>query len=147
MTAVGYEKAGNNIRSHFKTQAAAIAGTGQAMNGVGIAYDNDKGDVPGATATKWCRLTILDGDSQQADMASNPFYRHFGVVDVSIFVKPQQGDASARSLHDALAGFFRGQRVQGIVFRAPITVNSGGLDGAGWWKRQFQVPFYWDETY
>ena len=94
----------------------------------------------------WVRLTILDGDTEQASIGGpTSLYRHFGIIAVQVFVKEQTGTAKARQLADTVASIFRGQKFNGILCRSPAVQRVGVIEG--WFQINVNVPFQWDGSF
>ena len=140
----GYEDAGNAIRTRFKADWIVLGPVPRTP----IAYDNGRYEPVDGTA--WVRLSILDGDAEQADLAPSPRMRHVGLVVVGIFVPSGKLDGAARALGDAAAAIFRrlvlptaaGDK---ILFRAPAYRVIG--TEPPWHQASVTTAFYRDSIF
>lgn len=107
-----------------------------------VAHENAPFKPP---SNAWVRLSIINAEAFQADMAAAPRYRHPGVVIVQVFVPHGTGDGRARRLADQAAGVFRSRTIGNIVFRA-ASVLPQGSDGT-WYQVNATAEFFRDSTF
>lgn len=96
------------------------------------------------TVADWIRTNILNSDSQQISLGSNPWFRYKGLVIFQIFTKPNIGSGRATQLADTITGLFRNTKIGAITFRPP-RVDKIGEDG-GWYQVNVSVPFFREES-
>lgn len=122
-------------RSRFKTLIADV-------QSLPTHYDNQKFTVP--ENTRWCRLTVLPGDTEQADMGTPAKrWRTSGVVVAQLFSPLEQGDENILQLADLIAETFRGKTVAPAIFRSPSIVRVGRA--GPWWQVNVSCPWFADE--
>lgn len=126
----------NTIRARFKALVAdAIEG------GLPTQYDND-GAFEKPDDSRWCRFTVLLGDSFQSELGSARTTRTAGVAIAQVFVPVGQGDAEALDVADGIEPHFRQVTADGVVWKTPRT-KTVGRDGA-WWQVNVTCPFHAD---
>ena len=130
--ALDLEYAHNKIRSRFKTQI-------EDGEGIPVLYDNAGGTPPNDGA--WIALSIIDGSTERT--AWNR-YRTVGIVDASVFVPVDTGDALAQSLSDRILRAFAPATFDGVKYRNPYATTIGSVDR--WWRITVTCPFSVDET-
>ncbi len=110
-----------------------------------IAYQNVE-FTPPVGDTGWVRLTVEDADAFQASMGGTTnFYRHPGLIIVSVFVPLNRGDKQALEYADSISAIFRSWQTTGIRFYAP-TVKRIGADDK-WYHVNVVVPFERDTLF
>lgn len=132
---MSYQATHNAIRTRFAAQWTTTP----------IAYPNVE-FTPPAGDTGWVRLTIEDADAFQVSMgAPTNFYRHPGLIIVSVFVPLNRGDKQALEYADSIAAIFRSWQTTGIRACAP-TVKRIGPDDK-WYHVNVVVPFERDTLF
>ena len=73
----------------------------------------------------WARMTIREGETNQASIGDNPLNRTVGIIFLSYFTKRDSGTAALRKLHDVAAAAIIAQpNLDGIWMRRPsFTIN------------------------
>lgn len=98
--------------------------------------------------TEWVEFFILNGNSDIASIGSPGCtkYRHVGVVAIHIYVPKSTGTKRRNALTDQVSAVFRGQTVDGIIFRAPNVIPSAS-PVSDHVRIIVNIPFQWDETF
>jgi len=129
------EAMANVIRSRFKTLV-------EDVESVVVVYDNDPTEPPDDDV--WVRFTVLDGNTQQAEMGgAQTTYRTPGLATAQVFIPMNAGDKAGRELADVIVEAFRAVTVSGLTFRAPAVVPVGA--SGKWWQLNVNCTFYYDE--
>ncbi|RKY09815.1 MAG: hypothetical protein DRP56_02115 [Planctomycetota bacterium] len=131
------ETVADTIRSRFKTQIA----DGQSLP---TQYDNEGGFTK-PNAAIWGRLSIVDGDTDQADIGStsNRRYRTVGILYAQLFIPLSKGDKALRVMAGHIETAFRGLTAGNIHYGTPKG-KPMGRDG-NYWAYTVRCPFYFDE--
>jgi len=127
----------NTIRGYFDgTVIPLISG------GLPTQYDNDDTFAKPENA-RWCRFTILPGESFQVTVGKNQRYRTPGVASAQVFTPAGAGDAEALGVADTIKDAFRSLRLgSGIRFRTPSVVPVGRVGDE--WQVNVDMPFQAD---
>jgi hypothetical protein len=112
---------------------------------VPYAHGNARFDPP--VDNPWLRISILDGESQQASFGATDrgLHRHVGVVSIDAYVPLGTGEALLRTLLDEATDIFRSRVISGIVFRAPRL--SSGQPSDNYFRMTATIPFQRDEVF
>lgn len=105
-----------------------------------VSYDNSAFNIP--QNTPWVRLTILNGESQNASVGTSHL-RHIGIISVQVFVPVDSGTRQARLLANSVSTIFDNQRFAGIQCRVSSIQRGGDQDG--WHMTIVNTPFRRDE--
>jgi len=126
----------NAIRSRFKTQ---IADT----ENLPTQYDNDPTE-PDKT-NLWCRLTMVDGDSNQVSLGSpgSNLHRTVGILYAQLFIPVGTGDKVIRAMAKKIYDKFLGLTDFGVRYKTP-SIRKVGRDGS-YWQLNVNCPFYTDD--
>ncbi len=138
---MGFDATATTIRTRFNTQWPSLQPT------VPFTFDNqgqNEEDFP-TRDSAWVRLTILDGDSLQVEMAGTRRWRRPGVVEVQIFVPAGTGDGLSAELADSVRDIFEGRTISGVIFRATSRQRVGRGRDAAWVQWNASTPFQADE--
>lgn len=131
---MSYESERADIESLFATQWG---------NTTPVCYSNVAFNTAGVS--EWARLTIVAGTSQEQTVGTpnQPFYRHQGLVVVSIFTQLDIGESRGRVLAQQVTDIFKSRHLNNIRFRSPYLTNIGPSGS----YHQFNVnaPFVRDE--
>lgn len=93
------------------------------------AWPNRKFDTKGKA--KWYQFHYLPGPSQPVSMGTGGQDGVTGVVQVNLFIEPDQGDKAARDFGDALRSAFTAGR--GLPFNeGVVTIRNAGQSGNGY---------------
>lgn len=111
---------------------------------VPVAWDNIEFD-PSDNDDPWIRFSILDGNSVQASIGNDPFFRAIGIVEIQIFTPTGGGTLVSRELASDIGAIFRRVQIGGITFRAP-SLSRVGPDGK-WFQQNVSIPYYSDTTF
>ena len=146
MPVATYDAAESLIRKTVQAEFTA------ELPDVELYHDNQKVEPPALEAISvssdslkhcWGRLSVLWGDSVQAEIVSDPRYRTAGTVIVQIFSPAGRGSSDAMTIADTVVSLLRRVRLDGMTFRAPSPVRVGsGLDG--WYQVNVNAPMYLD---
>lgn len=139
MTLQGYEAEAAWIRSRINTLwvIGANPRTPIAWDNVSFAKKNPQ--------AAWIRVSIRHSGAGQAEISTNPMYRHDGVVVVEVFTPGMKGDSESNTLCDHVGAMFRGVTGPGIRFRPPYPIRVGDTDG--WFKQDVICPFTRDTIF
>lgn len=92
------------------------------------------------------RITILPGSERQVAMGGVlRQYRKDGVIFLSVFIPVNIGTREAWTHADNLVALYRGQEINGIIFRGTETNEVGEADG--WFQVNVSIDFITDEFY
>lgn len=103
-------------------------------------------NVPFKTPTDqspWIRLTIIDGESNQIDLAG--LHRRVGIIIISVFTQKNSGTVTARTYADTIAAIYRSARFGNVVCYSPTIIRVGTTEE--WYQLNIKIPFYVDEVY
>lgn len=107
-----------------------------------IKFENVPFNVP-TDKSSWIRLTIIDGESNQIDLAG--LHRRVGIIVISIFTQKDSGTATAKTYADTIASIYRGTRFGNVVCYSPTIIRVGTTEE--WHQLNVKIPFYCDEVY
>lgn len=94
-------------------------------------------------SVNWVRVNILNSDSRQISLGSNPYYRYKGLLIFQIFTRPNTGSGKSNQLSDTITNLFRGVSLNSITFKTPMKDTIGEVDG--WFQVNVSVPFFREE--
>ena len=135
---MGFQAIEQTIRERFEAQWPTL------QPDVPYVFDNQgKGDPSSQNNTAWVRLTVLMGNSSQAEMGNKQRWRRPGVVTVQIFIPTGDGTGLATELGDSVRDIFEGVTISGVIFRATSLVRAG-IDGS-WLQYNSNTTFQSDE--
>jgi hypothetical protein len=89
---------------------------------------------------EWVRLTVLNGNSKQVTMGDDPAFRHYGLVVVQIFVRPNIGTGRARELADLVDAMFRNALIANLRFQVPQIRR--GPSSPEWYQLNVSTDFH-----
>lgn len=138
MAGVGFQDALDLITASIATNVATDLST------TSFVYPNAPFSEVDADS-EFVRVTMLDGETTQADLSATPRWKHTGVLIFQVFVKAETGEGRAREIADTIAGWYRGTSVGKLVFRAASARNVGIRNG--WYQYNIELPFYFHEIY
>ena len=131
---MSYESERADIESLFSAQW----GSTTAICYGNVAFNPD-------SYAEWVRISLISGSSQEQTIGtpSQPFYRHQGLVVVSIFTPLGAGESRGRVLAQQVTDIFKSRHLNNIRFRSPYLTNIGPAGS----YHQFNVnaPFVRDE--
>lgn len=133
-----YEAEHNAIRTRFSTQW----GSTTPVQYAGQNFTPDEGEA-------WVRLVVLDATAYQASFGDTTnYYRHPGVVIVSIFIPTSKGDKEALQLADQVASIFRNwsDSTTRMRFQAPPSIKTIG-EAKPWYQINVICPFIRDTLF
>lgn len=84
-----------------------------------IQFENVKFDVP-ANQAEYVRFRVLPGNSQLAGYRGGTgqgLWRHFGIVQIDIYVPIGAGTKRGLELADMVSALFRGKRISDVLIR------------------------------
>lgn len=93
-----------------------------------------------ANLEQFVRVSVLPASGRQAEIATNPFKRIEGVVQVSWFGKANIGIRQGYEALDTAKAVFELKTINNITFRAGSVVNVGESDG--YYNLALSVPFF-----
>lgn len=131
---VGYEDAGNTIRSRFQTKIVDV-------QGIPVIWDNSDDDLP-ATGLG-VRFAIRFGGTRMRALGARD-YQTSGLAFAMIFDRMNTGDKASLDLVDAIDAEFRAVTDSGVTFMAP-TPRVIGRSG-GRWQTNMVIPFVYHEV-
>ncbi len=143
-----YADAVAEIRSHFYDRIRT------SFPDLTVFFDNQRAkppeglDVSDETEPEdriksaWCRITVVWGQANQADMSKQPRIRTQGTVIVQVFVPVGSGDGLALRISDEVCDIFRRARLAGMTFRAPHPSRVGPDDN--WYQINVVMPMHYD---
>lgn len=110
-----------------------------------VAWPNVEFEKP--QGSPWVRVKVQRpfGGAFQADLSTNPRYRHSGVFFVQIYTPSNVMTAQGLTLADSIADHYRARKLGSISFRTP-SVRDTGLDGA-WYQHLVSCPFWRDTVF
>ncbi len=133
---LGWEAMENVIRNRFDEQVTDLISTTLPVH-----YDNVDFEIPN-DGSRWCRFSILEGDSQQVAMGGSKRVRTPGVITIEIFIPINEGNQEALNVADFVAAAFRLISSGGVIYQTP-SINKQGRQGEKW-KVIVRCPFYAD---
>lgn len=108
-----------------------------------VQYDNAP-EFQQPEGERWCRMNLLAGESNQAEMGAVKTHRNLGVMMVQIFIPLGEGTKPATDLADFIKTKFRSLSFSGVVFRTPSRITVGRREGV--YQLNVSCPFFADET-
>jgi hypothetical protein len=89
---------------------------------------------------EWVRLTVLNGNAKQVTMGDDPAFRHYGLVVIQIFTKPNIGAGRAKQLADLIDVMFRNALISNLRFGVPQIMR--GPSSPDWYQLNVSIAFY-----
>lgn len=109
-------------------------------------YDARDLAEPEGEDARYCRLSIIPGDSAQVTALCSPTggqqFRTAGIFIASIYFPHGDGDGDQVALAEQAAGKFKAQTVGGVTFRTP-SISRVGRAGK-WWQVNVTCPWQFD---
>lgn len=133
---MSWESMCNTIRSRFKTLVADAVP-------LQTQYDNMKFNPP--DNTNWCRLTIVQGSTDQVSIGapSSNRERTLGVMIAQLFAPVEAGDGTILGIADDVRRAFKRVTASGVTFKTPYLAKRGREGDS--WQINVMCPFYADE--
>ena len=120
---------------------------GSILSNFAVAHDNAPFAEPDVSETRWCRFSVLPGESEGREIGCSTF-RTTGIALASVFVQVELGDKLALEAADAIVTAFRDKTFTNsgttVVFQSPSVTNVG-RDGA-WFQLNISIPWYSDNA-
>ena len=110
------------------------------LTGISLVFENQ---AQRNDSLEWIRVNILNADSKQISLGSNPYYRYIGLLIFQIFIKPNVGSGRALQLADQITTMFRGMTLHSMTFHPP-QVDIVGESG-GWYQINVSTKFHREE--
>jgi len=123
----------NAIRTRFSAEVAT-------PQGLWTIYDNQDKAAP-QDGTRWCRLTILRGDSERRTIGTRE-YRDRGVAIAQLFDPKAEGDGYLLDLGGAVKTAFNDVTASGVRYGA-VTVRPVGRRKSDY-QINVEIPFQAD---
>lgn len=114
------------------------------FSGTPVIYENRSVDMD-RVDDRFIRFCVYVDDTQQANIAPNPFHRYYGRVEMQVFTKIGLGTNVTLALMDELTGIFKCKVVGGKV-HTQVPTPSRVEEHDGWYCHTFVVPFFADSN-
>lgn len=92
----------------------------------------------------WVRITINNGDSDQASIENNPLKRATGIISVQVFTNPNTGGGLSDTYVDNVAAIFEDQSFGGVICQATSKRFVG--QSGDWYQVNANTTFSFDYT-
>lgn len=123
----------SQIIGHFKNKLA-----GSSFSATPVAYPNVPFEQP--KKTPWMSISVVPGSSRSRSIGgSTNRWSQDGGVTVQVKIPEGVGTGDLYDLVDAVAGFFRGEETENVLFRRVIVTEIGPVNG--WYQANVVVTF------
>ncbi|MEG2266416.1 MAG: phage tail terminator-like protein [Acinetobacter sp.] len=100
----------------------------------------DNRPIDSKSLAEFVRFSVLSADSSQVAIGCDIGTRYYGLVSLTIFVRPSTGEARTLELVDRFSSIFRQRREKNIVFRTPDVDRQGVVEE--WYQVNVSIPFF-----
>jgi hypothetical protein len=118
---------------------------GSVLSNFAVAHDNAPFTPPAASGSRWCRFSVLPGESEVRELGATKA-RTTGIALASIFVQVELGDKLALDAADSVVTAFKEKSYTHsgtLVFFQTPSVTTVGREGA-WFQINVSIPWYSD---